>query len=258
MIKPYGVIYKITNAINGKVYIGQTIKTAHERFQEHIYSARRGSKYALHSAIRKHGESNFAVEEIIACGSQVELNQQEIHQISTHSSVVDSGLGYNMTFGGEQGRLSQEGERIRLAALLSPEIQEKIKQRLNSPEVKRRISESHKGYVPTAQARARMSASRKGRKTWNCNPTEAIRERLRQAHKGCRPSERTFQRAQEANRIHPPSRFAGHLHTDESKEKTRAAMKIAASKREQLQCPYCDIMSTKAGLVVHIKFRHAL
>lgn len=47
-----GYIYKITNNINGKVYIGQTTRTIEKRFNEHKDSAEKGYHYNLYCAMR--------------------------------------------------------------------------------------------------------------------------------------------------------------------------------------------------------------
>lgn len=48
-------IYKITNNINGKIYIGQTKTSIERRFISHKSAARRGINYILYKAIRKYG-----------------------------------------------------------------------------------------------------------------------------------------------------------------------------------------------------------
>lgn len=52
-----GYIYKITNKINGKVYIGKTTKTVQERWKEHLRESRteRSENRPLYRAIRKYG-----------------------------------------------------------------------------------------------------------------------------------------------------------------------------------------------------------
>lgn len=61
-LKPqFGIIYKITNLVNNKVYIGQTERTLKERWGQHKYS--KGCKY-LHNAILKYGAESFKIEEI--------------------------------------------------------------------------------------------------------------------------------------------------------------------------------------------------
>lgn len=56
------IIYKITNKINGKVYIGQTTDSLSRRKSGHIQAATSGSKSKLYSAMRKYGVENFEFE----------------------------------------------------------------------------------------------------------------------------------------------------------------------------------------------------
>lgn len=54
-----GYIYKITNTMNGKAYVGQTYRTVQERFVEHLRMARKDRiryKSLLYNAIKKYGE----------------------------------------------------------------------------------------------------------------------------------------------------------------------------------------------------------
>lgn len=95
-----GYIYKITNNINGKIYIGQTIGTIEKRFAEHKNAAKNGCRYALHRAIRKYGIENFSIEEIEQCPIE-ELDNKEQYWISFYDSYSH---GYNMTIGGSAVR----------------------------------------------------------------------------------------------------------------------------------------------------------
>ena len=95
-----GYIYKITNNINGNVYIGQTTGTIEKRFNEHKRDAIKGCQYALHRAMRKYGIDNFSIEEIEECLAE-ELNDREIYWISFYDSYYQ---GYNMTIGGSAFR----------------------------------------------------------------------------------------------------------------------------------------------------------
>jgi len=96
-MKRYGVIYKITNRINGKVYIGQTTKDFDIRYHNNIvkYTHNRHLKFA----IKRYGIENFNIEKCIDIAfNQSELNDKEKHHIQIYNSYLD---GYNLTLGGE-------------------------------------------------------------------------------------------------------------------------------------------------------------
>ena len=73
---PY--IYKITNKINGKSYIGKTLKSIEERWTEHCqdYKRERNEKRPLYLAMNKYGIENFLIEKIEEC-SESEINNRE-------------------------------------------------------------------------------------------------------------------------------------------------------------------------------------
>ena len=91
-------IYKITNTLNGKVYIGQTVQSIQQRWRQHVQDAYANQK-CLHlcSAIVKYGKENFLVEEIEEC-SQDLLDEREVYWIKEYNSQID---GYNITAGGK-------------------------------------------------------------------------------------------------------------------------------------------------------------
>lgn len=128
------MIYKITNRLNGKVYIGQTIRSLSKRWREHCCKS--SGCLALHNAIIKYGAINFTVEQIdIAC-SREELDQKEIYWIEFYKSFGEN--GYNLTSGGESQKAISEEVKKR--------ISEKNKGRKLSPESIKNISEGHKGF----------------------------------------------------------------------------------------------------------------
>ena len=61
-----GYIYKITNKINNKMYIGQTITTIKERMYKHYSNAKKATT-GIDFAIGKYGKENFIVEEVCSC-----------------------------------------------------------------------------------------------------------------------------------------------------------------------------------------------
>lgn len=91
-------IYKITNNINEKCYIGQS-KDIEARWKKHIsvYNNKTAPNYKLYRAMRKYGLASFRFEVIEECEPE-ELNSREIYWIQYYDSFLN---GYNMTLGGE-------------------------------------------------------------------------------------------------------------------------------------------------------------
>lgn len=99
-----GVIYKITNQVNGMIYIGQTTQGLQNRWIHHVAEAKKDHKKGgwsayLHRAIIKYGRENFSVEVIENCSND-KLNEREIYWIAYYHSN-DKDIGYNLTYGGE-------------------------------------------------------------------------------------------------------------------------------------------------------------
>jgi group I intron endonuclease len=71
------IIYKITNNINNKVYIGQTIESIKKRWQRHTWRCTiERNKMAITNAIIKYGKENFIIEQIDIANSIEELNEK--------------------------------------------------------------------------------------------------------------------------------------------------------------------------------------
>ncbi len=89
-------IYKITNKLNGKIYIGQSVNP-YRRFAAHCSRAKTGEdNYPIHSAIKKYGKENFELE-ILEWTE--DYNEREKMLIKEYNSKVPN--GYNLTDGGE-------------------------------------------------------------------------------------------------------------------------------------------------------------
>lgn len=90
-------IYKITNDINGKIYIGKTEFSIIKRLDEHIHDAfrERNEKRPLYAAMRKYGAEHFHIELIEETDNP---NEREIYWIEQYGSFKK---GYNATRGGD-------------------------------------------------------------------------------------------------------------------------------------------------------------
>ena len=103
------VIYKLTNIINGKVYIGQTKNSLRKRLISHISQAKpntKSKKHYLQYAIIKYGLDNFVVDILETCPSKL-LNDREKFWIKKFNSAVST-KGYNCTYGGDGNNSSRE------------------------------------------------------------------------------------------------------------------------------------------------------
>ena len=98
-----GFIYKITNQINGKMYVGKTEDTIEERFKGHCreYKKERCEKRPLYDAMKKYGVENFIVEEVEKVDNAL-LGEREQYWISYYDTYHN---GYNATKGGDGKRL---------------------------------------------------------------------------------------------------------------------------------------------------------
>ena len=182
----YGYIYKTTNLVNGKIYVGQhTSKTFNSKYL--------GSGKVLKKAIDKYGIDNFCCEIIEVCNSLEELNEKEIYWISKLQSKEES-IGYNIADGGNKLSLSGKHNPMfgkKNAATLETKM--KISNSLQ------KYYETHDGYwknkTHSDETKKKMSISRTGKKLvrrikdykpWNCGKplTEEQKQRLRLAHTG--------------------------------------------------------------------------
>jgi group I intron endonuclease len=138
------VIYKTTNLINGKFYIGKDAKNKDSYY---------GSGIILNKAIKKYGKDNFKKEILEECLSLEELADKEVYWIDKLSATT---IGYNIALGGLGGCLgckaSEETRR---------KMSESFKDRVFSKEHKIKLSESAKGRYKSEEHKKKLSESLK-------------------------------------------------------------------------------------------------
>ncbi len=128
-------IYKITNLINGKIYVGQTRQKLSVRWRQHGYTYSRSS--GLKGAIAKYGKENFSVEGLFQTDCQKILDLKESEYINQFNSLSPN--GYNLTTGGEGGYVRSEETRRLLSEA------NRGKGRPHTEESKRLMSERCRG-----------------------------------------------------------------------------------------------------------------
>lgn len=102
------LIYKATNIINGKVYIGQTSKTLEERKKAHKKDSQRLDTY-FYRAIRKYGWESFEWEVLQdSISTREELDQLEKYYIKLYDSFDNPEKGYNTQSGGHSFKVTKE------------------------------------------------------------------------------------------------------------------------------------------------------
>ena len=168
-----GIIYKITNKINGKVYIGKTKGALQHRWYHHLYGALSGKLHTkLSRAIRKYGAKYFVIEELEHTSS---LNKREQFYIRKFNSIEH---GYNLKIGGEGGP--------------------------HHAETKKKISKANRKRIWTNEMRKNMSiAIKKWHKKRGFVPrTEECRRKISKANEGRKMSEKTKLAFQKHNNKH--------------------------------------------------------
>lgn len=160
MFFKYGVIYKITNLINGKIYIGKTKKTIEIRWCEHKKPSSKSCSY-LKSALKHYDPKNFKIEEIATCFSKESLNETEIYLIKFYNST-NSSVGYNLSTGGEGGEFSEQ-TRLKLSLALKGK-----NKRPKTEEEKKHLSKIFTGRKFSLATKHKMSNSLMGN-TYNKN-----------------------------------------------------------------------------------------
>lgn len=167
----YGYVYKTTNLINSKIYIGQ------HKSDKFVGNKYLGSGSIFRKAVEKYGKENFNVELLKECFSQEDLDNQEVYYISLLNST-DINIGYNLSLGGKSGSSTPELNRQRSNTLIGHEV---------SQETKNKISSTKKKYYQTQDGinlKKHLSEINKGKEPGNKGKTmtEEQLQKTREAH----------------------------------------------------------------------------
>jgi group I intron endonuclease len=220
------IIYKTTNLINGKFYVGQDSKNNLEYY---------GSGNLLKRAIEKHGKENFIKETLEVCSTQEELNEREKYWIKETKAQE---LGYNIADGGTGGNTYTEETKQRVSKLLkgryvSPETIEKRKRtRAQNPEKyklteerKREIGDFHRGKEISEEQKQKNSERMKNFTNYSPEFLEMQNGENRRGEKspmwGTKASEETRRKQSEALKKNPARYWLGKKQSPEMVEKRR-------------------------------------
>lgn len=148
--KPFGIIYCVTNKVNGKRYIGQTTIPLYRRW--HTHKRADGRCVSLSAAIKKYGAECFEVVEIDQAYSREELDAKEVAHIAT-ANTLDPAFGYNLRPGGMCATFSSETRALMSARKVG---------RVLTAEHKANIAAASTGIPKSAEHCAKVSAAKKG------------------------------------------------------------------------------------------------
>lgn len=168
------IIYKATNLINGKVYIGQTIGTLKYRQTQHLWGAKSGSNYHFHNALLKYGVDNFKWEVLCCCFAIDGLNEMEVYFIALYDSMKN---GYNLQSGGLNYRASEETKakmsNNNARAMLGRKVPEETKEKMRI--AKQKMSKETKRKLGKA-----ISEAQRGEKNHNYgkHPSEETKKKI--------------------------------------------------------------------------------
>lgn len=141
------IIYKVTNKINGKVYVGQTIHSLEHRKSGHERDARCQKKTTVkfHNALLKYGFESFDWEVLKECVSQEELDYWEDYYIKEFD-CLNRDKGYNLKSGGKVGNVYTDE--------LREKIGETTKEKWKNPELAERMLKGLRKGTETAKRKA--------------------------------------------------------------------------------------------------------
>ena len=146
-------IYKVTNVITNKSYIGYSSDWKSRRRLHKLNSNRNEKNYIFYNSIRKHGFDNFVWEAIYqSLDKESTLHKMEQFFIEQHNTLHPN--GYNMKLGGSGGNLSEQARK---------KISEKRKGVQFTEDHKRNLSLSHIGIKQTDESNKKRSSTLTGK-----------------------------------------------------------------------------------------------
>lgn len=157
----YYFVYRATNKLNNKSYIGIT-KDFQYRHYRHFLDTGNGSQLHFHRALRKYGEDAFEWTILYRCSDEHSASIIEQQCVKFYDSYTN---GYNMTTGGQRGwkKVTAEETKRKLSALYKGKSFEERHGTERAAEIKHKQSSAHKGKQVSQDTRKRMSEANKRR-----------------------------------------------------------------------------------------------
>lgn len=241
------ILYKTTNLINGRHYIGQ------HKCKSLAFDGYLGLGVAIKSAIKKYGSENFLRETLAVFDSRQEVSDAEREYVSADYLLRNTKVCYNTCVGGDGGFVSVNGSEINISQL--PRVREKL--RISSLEVHNRpdiiekkrlsqlgeknhrfgkplsdkhklsISQKLKGRIKPDSERNNISKALTGRVVPKC-----VGDKISAALKGRKITDEHRQKMRESQ--------MGRVHPESVKQKISASH--IGMTYPEVCCPYCGLV----------------
>jgi group I intron endonuclease len=158
-----GYIYKITNIISKKCYIGETKKNNPQlRWNEHKRKIEQGIGCpALQDAVKKYGIENFKYEILIICFDE-DRYKLEMEYIKKYNCISPN--GYNLTKGGEGGGFYCKKHNQETIDKISKKMKQKY---IDNPELKIQLSIKQKEVMNAPEIKLKIKEGLKNSEKWN-------------------------------------------------------------------------------------------
>ena len=236
----YGYIYKTTNTINGKIYIGKK----HGKFNSDYL----GSGLIIKRAIKKHGKEIFNLELICKLETSKQLDEFERFLIKKYREILGKNNIYNITDGGEGGDTFSNNpnkEEIRKKCSKIHLGNQGMLGKHHTEEARRRIGQAQKGRVVSQKTREKLSKANSGR---GRKQSEETKLKISNTLIGIKRPSFTETHRNNLSKSHTglrhPNRKKGYTLSDSTKNK----MSLGYSKHK-IDCICCSCKSHRNKMV---------
>lgn len=221
------LVYRHTNILTGKSYVGKTITTVRTRWKFHCISYRTANASSRFTrALQKYGQSVWYHQVLEDGLNEAEALEREKYWIRRYRTM-DPEYGYNMTEGGEGiSGYQHTAESKRKIAIRSSRKRPEQKPHPQTEKAKSLISKAMKGRVLSKAHREKLRQAWEQRRLTPTN--EETRAKMSATKKGKPKSEDHRRKLGDSNR--------GRKHTDQA----RKNMSEAAKTRRPRRCAVCD------------------
>jgi group I intron endonuclease len=231
-----GIIYILENKINGKHYVGQTVKKFKYRFSSH-----KEDNLLVDRAIRKYGEENFE-KLIVENVPEEELDYWESYYIKACNSLFPN--GYNLLDGGSSNKHLLEETKKKISETQKGKRCGELNHffgKHHTEETKKKISKANKGKTAwlkgshlTEETKKKISETQKGKRCGELNHffgkhhTEETKKKISETNKGRKHTKETIKKMSESRKGEKNPNFGKSMSKEQKK-------KISISQKERYQ-----------------------